>query len=273
MNSDQLVIREFLRANPDVTDTPVVLRKELFNGNLRGVMNWPRTEDALVTGTCFYQCELPDLAKLFTGISIRLAVWKPKTHRDVAKVLFETYGVIASLDDIAPTPMSYDPLPDTVTLTTLPGALTLKGSLTVLIYQKVMDLDEILTVREIDGVIDRFPLSNSLTQLEKKYYGYDFTDVRSSISWYPVGHTNTASNTPLTQLLNSATLRNEQSAPAWSWGVAVYIDYDANEMRCVYNGPTTGWPGANTKYKRCCVWKDARSLKSNKGHIIMHYDV
>lgn len=244
MNSDQLVIREFLRANPDVTDTPVVLRKELFNGNLRGVMNWPRTEDALLTGTCFYQCELPDLAKLFTGISIRLAVWKPKTHRDVAKVLFETYGVIASLDDIAPTPMSYDPLPDTVTLTTLPGALTLKGSLTVLIYQKVMDLDEILTVREIDGVIDRFPLSNSLTQLEKKYYGYDFTDVRDSLKVV----------TPLGPILNSPTVQTEMDAPTWGSSWDRPQPYNLYKIGLQYLGPTSGYPDANPAYTHCAVY-------------------
>lgn len=265
MNSDQLVIREFLKANPDVTDTPVVLRKELFNGKLRGVLNWPRTDDALVTGTCFYQCELPDLAKLFTGISIRLAVWKPKTHRDVAKVLFETYGVVANLDDIAPTPMSYDPLPDTVTLTALPGALTIKGSLEVMIYQKVMDLSEIITVNEIDAVVDRFPLSNPLMVLEKKYYGYDFTDVRDTLKVF----------TNLGPVLNVQSVYDEMSGPTWGSSWDRPQPFNLYGIRLVYLGPTSGYPDANPAYTNCAVYSPGymSSSTASGSSMILHFNL
>ena len=126
----------------------------------------------------------------------------------------------------------------------MPGSLTLKGSLDVLIYQKVMDLDEIITVHEIDAVVDRFPLSDPLMVLEKKYYGYDFTDVRDKLKVV----------TPLGPILNVQSVYNEMYAPTWGSSWDRPQAFNLYNIRLVYLGPTSGYTDANPAYTSCAVY-------------------
>lgn len=282
MNFDQMVIREYLKHNPTLQDAPEVLRNEYKDSKVRGVMRWRNTPEANLYGSAFYNYEIPDLGLMFSGLTVTLHVWKPTTHRDVAKVLFDTYGVIANLDDITPTVMSYNPLPDYVDLVALPQSKTLKGKLRVYTLPKVMPLDELITAQEVDALVDKYPLNIPQLQCIKKYYGYDYSDMRAQLSkqtgWYTeifpddVGGLHAAMNLPW--------VIDEMDAPKWvqsGSGGIMNIGY----MAVAYNGPTSGKPDANQKYTHVCVFNpqynqsDTSEIysKGNLGSIYFHYNM
>lgn len=273
MEFNQLIVREFLKANPSITDIPEVLRKELKGTNTRGVLLWRDNVDADYRGTAFFNYEIPDLGKIFQGLgTIILYVWKPITNRDVAKALFEYYGLVCDYNDIVPTAISYNPLPDTVTLVASASATTVKGSVTIYLRQVVKDLADIITTTEVDGVVDKYPMTNPKLVLEKCYYGFDFTEFRNVFKDYPSGYTLGSVSSTMFELINNPVVRAETANISWGRAITVDIPYDANELQCVYHGPASGYPEANPAYTNCCVWKDKRSTNTNLGRIFMHYN-
>lgn len=265
MSAEILVVRGFLRANPTVTDIPVVVNMARNKLTVEGYLLWPNSEDADVFGSRTYRCDLPDLNDLFKNVDLRFPVWKPKTHRDVAKVVFDALGVAVKVDDIEPTAMSYDPLPNSVTLKALSDATTAKGSVVVNIYQKPMDISEIITTTEVVGVVDKYPLTNPQMVLEKKYYGYDFTENRDVLK--------TVTN-PGT-VLNVQSVYNEMNAPAWGSSWDRPQAYNLYNVRLDYLGPTAGYPEANPAYTHCAVYRPW-SMSSNTvpdSRMILHFDL
>lgn len=283
MNFDQMVIREYLKHNPTLKDAPEVLRSEYYDGRVRGVMRWRKLPDANLYGTAFFNYEIPDLGVLFSGLTITLHVWKPTTHRDVAKVLFETYGVIANLDDIVPTAMSFNPLPDYVDLQTNPRALTLKGTLRVYVLPKVMPLEELVTVHDLDAVVDKYPLSNPKQVNERKYYGYDFTDIRNYMAAITVGsRLSTLPKLDGDYFLNLPSVISEMDGPTWNtqlnWhgGQNWYGPFHVSPIIVLYNGPTSGQAEANKAYTHVCVMNHELSSYDegeNVGKLYLHYNM
>lgn len=276
MNFDQMVIREYLKHNPTLQDAPEVLRNEYKDSKVRGVMRWRNTPDANLYGSAFYNYEIPDLGLMFSGLTVTLHVWKPTTHRDVAKVLFDTYGVIANLDDITPTVMSYNPLPDYVDLVALPQSKTLKGKLRVYTLPKVMPLDELITAQEVDALVDKYPLQISEVQAIKKYYGYDYTDLRYDMSKYRVDDFLVRRITDVDGQLNSPVnmihVREEMEGPIWMFSADTNLDYNGNNIKIRYNGPTSGKPEANQRYTNVLVGECWGSYKV-RGFVYLHYNM
>lgn len=264
MSAEILVVRGFLRANPTVTDIPVVVNLARNNLTAEGHLLWPNKDDAIVFGSMSYRCDLPNLADLFKNVDLRFPVWKPKTHRDIAKIVFDALGVAVKVDDIEPTAMSYDPLPNTVTLQALPTATTAKGSVVVNIYQKTMDIAEIITTTEVVGVVDNYPLTNPQMVLEKKYYGYDFTSDRDVLK----------STAKPGAILNIQTVYDEMYAPAWGSSWDRPQAYNLYNVRRTYVGPTSGYPEANPAYTHCAVFMPW-TMSSNTAPyscMILHFD-
>lgn len=245
MSASVLVVRGFLKANPSITDQPVLHSMARNKLKVEGYLTWPYTEKAKVAGAYKYSCDIPDLGKLFMNVDIRIPVWKPKTHRDVAAVLFKKYGVAVNVDDIEPIAMSYDPLPPTVTLKALPTAATVVGSVVVGIYQEPKDISEIITVTDVVGIVDKYPLTNPLMVLEKRYYGYDFTEQRDTLK-------TVASLGPI---LNVQSVYDEMNGPTWGAAWDRPLAYNLYNASLVYLGPTTGYPEANPAYTHCAVYK------------------
>ena len=282
MEFNQLIVREFLKANPSVTDTPEVLRKELKGTITRGVLLWRDSVDADYRGTKFFNYEIPDLGKLFQGLgTVVLYVWKPTTHRDVAKALFEYYGLVCDYNDIVPTAISYNPLPDTVTLVASASATTVKGSVTIYLRQAVKDLADIITTTEVDAVVDKYPLTSSGFVLPKKYYGFDFTEFRDYLKNQSTAQywNEMPANTPMGDgttgyIINHPAVRDEMDSPSWiRTGSSYGTDkFDLTAMQCFYNGPASGWPDANPAYDRVIVWRPI-NVVSTVGHVLMHYNL
>lgn len=264
MSAEILVVRGFLRANPTITDIPVVANMARNKLTAEGYLLWPNSEDADVFGSRTYRCDIPDLNVLFKNVDLRFPVWKPKTHRDVAKVVFDALGVAVKVDDIEPTVMSYDPLPNSVTLKALSDATTAKGSVVVNIYQKPMDISEIITTTEVVGVVDKYPLTDLKLVLEKKYYGYDFTDVRETLL-------NNGYFIAVMTILNSESVRTEMSSPMWGSDINP-IPYNFAYPSLVYNGPTAGFQGANLNYTHCRVYRPTSYSTGTVGQMILHYN-
>lgn len=276
MNFDQLVIREYLKHNPTLKDAPEVLRSEYKEGAARGLMRWRNLPDANLYGTAFFNYEIPDLGVLFSGLTVTLHVWKPTTHRDVAQVLFDTYGVIANIDDIVPTAMSFNPLPDYVDLVAANGAKSLKGTLRVFTLPKVMPLDELITVQEVDALVDKYPLQISEMQAIKKYYGYDYTDLRFDMANYRVNDWLYRRITDVDGQLNSPVnmihVREEMDGPTWIFSSDVNSDFNGNNIKIVYNGPTLGKPESNQSYTNVLVGECYGSYKV-RGFVYLHYNM
>lgn len=275
MNFDQMVIREYLKHNPTLQDAPEVLRNEYKDSKVRGVMRWRNTPEANLYGSAFYNYEIPDLGLLFSGLTVTLHVWKPTTHRDVAKVLFDTYGVIANLDDITPTVMSYNPLPDYVDLVALPQSKTLKGKLRVYTLPKVMPLDELITVQEVDAQKDDYPLSIQNLQVIKKYYGYDFTDQRQYLKTVRESdylYQSVDVDGVLYHLPNVPSVISETDGPTWTGGGQQMADFNAGYIKAQYNGPTASQPLANKAYSHVLICEALNSYKAT-GKFYFHYNM
>lgn len=292
MEFNQLIVREFLKANPSVTDTPEVLRKELKGTITRGVLLWRDSVDADYRGTTFFNYEVPDLSKIFQGLgTIILYVWKPITNRDVAKALFEYYGLVCDYNDIVPTAISYNPLPDTVTLVASASATTVKGSVTIYLRQAVKDLADIITTTEVDALVDKYPLTYSYRSLIspyddiglvaiKKYYGFDFTEFRNYLKNQSTAQYSNYmrqdfdfGDGTVGPFINHPIIRSEMDAPLWKrWDSATDRVLNYNLIICIYNGPASGWPEANPAYDRVVVWKP-RDAYSVMGNILMHYNL
>lgn len=275
MNFNQMVIREYLKHNPTLQEAPEVLRLEYKDGAARGIMRWRNLPDANLYGTAFYNYEIPDLGVLFSGLTITLRVWKPTTHRDVAKVLFDTYGVIANLNDIVPTAMSFNPLPDYVDLTTVAGSTSLKGKLRVYTLPKVMPLDELITVQDVDAVKDDYPLSIANLQVIKKYYGYDFTDQRMYLSTIREGnyiYQNIDVDGVLYLLPNLPTVIDEMDGPTWMYRGQTTEDFNGAYIRAAYNGVTSAQPLANKAYTHVLICDSNNSYKAS-GKFYFHYNM
>ena len=292
MEFNQLIVREFLKANPSITDIPEVLRKELKGTNTRGVLLWRASDTAKYKGTKFFNYTIPDLGKLFQGLgTIVLYVWKPTTHRDVAKALFEYYGLVYDPNDIIPTAISYNPLPDTVTLTASGTATTVKGSVTIYLRQTVKDLADLITTTEVDALVDKYPLTYSYGSrippyddiglvAIKKYYGFDFTDFRDELKNQSTAQYNNYmrqnfdfGDGTVGPLINHPIIRSEMDAPLWiRWDSATAWVLNYNVIICIYNGPASGWPEANPAYDRVVVW-NPRDAYSVMGNILMHYNL
>lgn len=275
MNFDQLVIREYLKHNPTLQDAPEILRSEYYDGKIRGLMRWRKLPDANLYGSAFFNYEIPDLGVLFSGLTVTLHVWKPTTHRDVAKVLFETYGVIANLDDIVPTAMSFNPLPDYVDLVAVNGAKSLKGTLRVYTLPKVMPLDELITVQEVDSQKDDYPLSIQNLQVIKKYYGYDFTDRRDYLKTVREGNylsPNVEDNGNQYYLTNLPSVISETDGPTWTGGGQQMADFNGGYIKATYNGVTATQPLANKAYTHVLICEALNSYKAT-GKFYFHYNM
>lgn len=275
MNFNQMVIREYLKHNPTLQDAPEVLRSEYKDGAVRGIMRWRNLPDANLYGTAFYNYEIPDLGVLFSGLTITLHVWKPTTHRDIAKVLFDTYGVIANLDDIVPTAMSYNPLPDYVDLATVYGSTSIKGTLRVYTLPKIMPLDELITVQEVDAVTDDYPLSIANLQVIKKYYGYDFTDQRNYLSGIREGnylYSTIDVDGVMYLLLNLPSVIGEMDGPTWTTNGQQMADFNGGYIKATYNGVTSAQPLANKAYTHVLICEALNSYKAT-GKFYFHYNM
>lgn len=271
MNFNQLVIREYLKHNPILQDSPEV--HVINRGN--GVMRWQNTQAANMYGTAPFSYEIPDIGLMFSGLTVTLPVWKPTTHRDIAKVLFGTYGVVANIDDITPTPVSFNPLPDYVDLVAVPEATSLTGKLRVALLPAMQSIDDLIAIKEVDAVIDELPLVAETMRAAKKYYGYDFTDVRTGMAKYKPG---VAPVDPLIKdtdgvmrvPVNLLAVRAEMDSPTWERGGGTM--FDESKLVVEYNGLTDSYPTSNPEYSNVLVFNKT-GTGSEMGKFLLHYNM
>lgn len=273
MNFDQIVIREFLKLNPGFTDTPDLLAQKRVGNFFTGAVNFPRTEEATVTGGKVVKANVPDLANLFRNITPDIEIYKPTTNRDVAKVLFEKYGIVADVNDITPTAIVYDPLPLEVEI--VASGKTITGKVKVKLTQKVMDLTEIITVNEVVGVVDKYPTAEQTKFVPIKfYYGADFTEWRDylkTVSVIASGY-----GQPYWVVDKLLEIIND---PRWespvTWNSAhssTAPPYSISDCFTPYNGPTSGYPEANPDFTHVLVINAHYSFGITPKTFLMHYD-
>lgn len=270
MNFDQVVVREFLKLNPGFTDTPSVLVPKRVGTSFTGSVTFPNTVDAEYVGAKVVNAAVPDLSKLFMGVTPTIEIYKPTTTRDIASALFAKYGVVANVEDITLTAVSYDPLPTEVTITAMPTATTVAGTLTVQVSQLVKDLSEIVTTLEVDGVIDRYPMSMVGLNVTKMYYGHDFTKHREKLSKFVSG-TGMASYgeaKAVYDILVMPDIVEIFGDPGWKCDFSSSY-FDLREVIIRYNGvPNDSNLGAHS-YKRCLMVESVRHGYT----LVFNYDI
>lgn len=272
MNFDQVVIREFLKLNPGFTDTPDLIAQKRVGNFFTGAVNFPRTEEAAVTGGKVVKANVPDLAALFKNITPSIEIYKPTTNRDVAKVLFEKYGIIADINDITPTAIVYDPLPLEVEIVAPSASKTITGKVKVKLSQKVMDLTEIVTAEEYVCLVDEYPTTSTQFIAHKWAYGNDYTLERETLKAIAV-------YTGPYYSPHAATFLRLLNDPRWCSPVEWANEhksrahpYNVTEPLVPYNGPTSGLPGANTAYTHVLqVWLGYAGGITPKS-LMLHYD-
>lgn len=222
-----------------------------------------------------------NLGVLFKNITPKAAMYRATNHREVFKTLLETYGLPGAdepsiINECASVAMDPNNPPANVTLTINAGALY-SGTLTVTITLKRMALSDIVINRELAVMVPRLLLSDPKLVIERKYYHHDFSDAvnnatlrSATTSW---SHGNYSSW--FSDMINSADVRQECGNIWWGWGTTLTVEHNLNQMPCVYNGPTSGYPDANPRFARCAVFDQGRAYSSydtNKGKFILHYN-
>lgn len=224
-----------------------------------------------------------DLALLFKNITPTVKLFKPKDTRVVFKELLERYGLPVGdnnelLEDCVLTALPTTTQPKTTTLVCGSNSRLYTGTIEVTIEQKIMPLEEVITIAELDVVKPRLSLQNSLVVLERRFYHYDFRDsgYTANLKAQPVGKLPEVNNSWFQQLLNTADVRQECGNLSWVWGgYWTPNGFNLYLAQCVYNGPTSGYPDSNQQYKSCMVVSipaSSSTVQSVTGYAILHYE-
>lgn len=226
-----------------------------------------------------------DLAKLFLNITPEVTLYQPRNHRVIFKELMRVYGLPgAEEDDFVNecTDVALDPAAPPTEVTLVMGATSrlYKGQITVKVKPKIMPLDEVVVIRDLDLLENRFPLTNTKLVLERKYYHYDFTfsPYIANLRAIKVGQSGPVPGTDgwYRRMLNDADLRAE-SLPVinWIWeGWGGSQAYNTYLNVCLYNGPTRNYPDACTRYNYVAVFScpGTNPNQNTVGNFMFHYD-
>lgn len=224
-----------------------------------------------------------DLPTLFKNVVPTVKLFKPASTREVLSELLTKYGLPVGtqnqlLEDYVETPLNTAVQPTSVTLTASPNARFYTGNLNVTIEQKVMSLEDIVTVTELDVIAPRLLLTGDLTVLERRFYHFNFaeTSYTGYLKSQAVGNLPHESDSWFQQMLNSADVKQECGGLTWVWGG--YWTPNGNNLylaRCEYNGPVSGYPDANQNYKTCMVVSipaPSSTVHTVTGYAILHYE-
>lgn len=214
-----------------------------------------------------------DLAKLFKNVSPQIETWDVKTTHELIPLLSAKYGLPITKDDIANTSFDHTKLPQEVTIQAFSTGPIFVGSVKVLVTQKVMQLEDIVTKVDLDVLKDPYPRSNTKMVYDLRYYGYDFTDEKEILEAYNAGYIYGNGPFSISGLLNSTRVRNETGGPTFVWdaGTTPTEPHVFYNMRCLYRGPTASYPDANQTYRNVAIW-DAPRSQQGVGRIFFHYD-
>lgn len=215
-----------------------------------------------------------DLATLFKNVPPVLTMFQPKNHREIFRELLWVYGLPganddAVLDEVTNTVVDWKNTPPEVTLAITKGNFY-SGSLKVAIIQKVMPLDEIVVIRDLPLMTDKYSLMTTDLRLERHFYHYDFTfspyiDVLRAVRAGAYLNLDFVNDPDVRQecgnIVFSPRLSSHTGVP--------YNIYDRNGCPCKYNGPARDWPGANAEYKYVAVYPPATKCV---GDFLFHYN-
>lgn len=224
-----------------------------------------------------------DLAKLFLNITPEVTLYQPRNHRVVFKELMRVYGLPgAEEDDFVNecADVTLDPAepPTEVTLAMSPSSRLYKGQIKVKVNPKIMPLDEVVVIRDLDLLENRFSLTNTKLVLERKYYHYDFTFSPQIASLRAIrpGQYAHGVDTWYTRMLNDPDLQAESQPPInWIWeGWGGGRPYNVYMSTCLYNGPTRDYPDACTRYNYVAVFNcpGTSANQNTSGAFMFHYD-
>lgn len=224
-----------------------------------------------------------DLAKLFLNIAPEVTLYQPRNHRVVFKELMRVYGLPgAEEDDFVNECLDVELDPaeplEEVTLVMAPASRFYKGQIKVKVKPKIMALDEVVVIRDLDLLVNRFPLTNTKLVLERKYYHYDFTfsPQIASLRAIKTGQYAHGVDTWYTRMLNDADLQAEsQPSINWIWeGWGGGRPYNVYMSTCLYNGPSRDYPDACTRYNYVAVFScpGTSANQNTVGNLMFHYD-
>lgn len=216
-----------------------------------------------------------DLAKLFLNITPEVTLYQPRNHRAVFKELMRVYGLPGAEEDdfvneCADVALDPGEPPTEVTLAMSATSRLYKGQIKVKVNPKIMPLDEVVVIRDLDLLVNRLSLMNPLLVSERHFYHYDFT-------FHPLIAALRAA-TPGSGLnvgfFNDPDVRQEcgqiQFYPRLSSYTGVpYNTYDTQGSPCVYNGPARDYPDANPAYNYVAVYRPATQCV---GYYLLHYN-
>lgn len=193
---------------------------------------------------------------------------------DLLPILADKYGLYIPKTDVINVIFDKWASPQVVKIQAAGTSVLYEGSVDLQVNVKSMALDEVITVLDHDSIVDPLPRSNPKMIYQLRYYGYDFTEFRDEINRYNVGYAYGQGNCAVIDRLNTPEVRAETDGPTFNWYIAT-SGHCAYLMSCLYRGLTTGYPGANTKYKYVSVWRPGRLDEpeaKGTGVLLLHYD-
>ena len=243
------------------------------SGKSSMLMGYRDTADGRYRGTVRTYFTRLNLSTLFLNNPPSIEAYGIDNIHDLLPIVEEKYGLYIPKSDIQNFIFDKWSLPRTITIQTATNSALYEGSVDLQVNVKQMALDEVITVLDLDGIVDRFPRSESKMRYELRYYGFDFTDYKEIIGKYPAGFVYNSSASDFLAMLNSVEVRGEMDsptfAPFYAGGPPVAHTYYL--MKCVFRGLTTAVPDANQAYKYVAVWTASQSA-AGIGRLLLHYD-
>lgn len=230
------------------------------------------------------------LATMFRNVTPVVYAYTPRSTKEVAEALIKRYGLPLDADWFVNTPIPTEVgnSPDFTIGISLKRTLFTRnpseseGATQVRVIQADVDLSEIFKNNVLSTPVMPFVVRMGYTNLETLTYGIDFTpdtperfillrDIQASIDLYGFESPSAERSGNLVELLSDRTGR-----PA-----TVEADQDGKicllRATLVYNGPTVGFPTADTWYDNVLVFDSIvdpidSAARDYRGRAYVHYN-
>lgn len=215
-----------------------------------------------------------DLGVLFAGLQVEVRRYQPNKLEKVLQAIALRYGIPIEVTDLEPVPPSaMATTPYTLRLRAHADSVRYRGEFEVHVDDAFPSLREILPMRELSVLVDRFPLQPGILQVDRTYYKCDFSGYGTpTLQGIAVGWEMGIVSHPFATILNHAETRAQVGDIWWGWGSSG-MAYNLAYTRCVYNGPAAGHPDANPKYDRVLIATLGGLSVGQSGRFLMHYNL
>lgn len=195
---------------------------------------------------------------------------EPSTTHDLIAGIKYYAGMILTVDDIEPTPMTKE------ANGTYTGILTAKatslgwiGSLPIVVTKGGLRMDEMVVDVNLDGL--NYPTASNTDVHGPLYtYPYDFTSYKTTLE--PIAEGAVLTSTQADALVTALKAVDLGSGKATWNNDSSSTTYSLNGAKCIFNGLNGADLPTNPTYKYVMILEQRANMVTPKGNLIFHYN-